>query len=467
MSAGRVAIAAVLASSVVSAAPAAEPPERPPNLVLVIGDDQSYRDFGFMGSQVARTPRLDRLAAEGTVFTLGYSTASLCKPALRTLLTGLLPIQFEAIARERGSRADPAQGEWDIERLETLPRILASRGYASFQAGKYRDGPYTTAGFTEGMNREPGAHEGDALARETMQPVFDFVDRSAQRPFFLWFAPKIPHLPHDPPQRFLDLYAEAGLPPGTADYYGSVSWFDWSVGALLDHLEARGLRENTLVVYVVDNGWQELPDAPFGERIDPNVFLLGGPKGKASFYDEGFRTPIVFAGPGVPAGRRIDSLVSIVHLFPTLLDYAGADAPRDRASISLRPALEGRRPPPGGPVIGHVRLVRSDRPDGTRVAESDMVPGGFFVRTEDWHYFWSEAGEHALFSLGVDPEENEDVVATHPDFARKHRARIRRWMRRLGIPFRFLEPGGPGPGESEGKGPGEPTPAMAPSARDA
>ena len=202
-----------LAVGLLCAALPACTPSPPPNLVLILADDLGYRDLGFMGSEVARTPHLDRLAAEGTVFSVGYSTASVCRPALRTLLTGLHPVQYqirEQWLAEQGIPSSPAAPV--IRSMATLPRLLAARGYASFQAGKHFEGPYAAAGFSEGMNPVGGRVGFDAgvrLVRETVEPVYDFLERQRETPFFLWFAPMIPHVPHDPPREFRLAYRDA------------------------------------------------------------------------------------------------------------------------------------------------------------------------------------------------------------------------------------------------------------------
>ena len=227
-----------------------------PNIVLIIGDDHGFPDFGFMGSPIVRTPNLDRLAAEGTVFTLGYSTSSKCRPALLSLLTGLGIQQY--INRKNRLKAElEAEGsttsESVIKHFRTLPRVLAQHGYRSFQAEKYWESHYTDGGFTHGMGEMKDAVK---IGRETLAPVFDFIDGHLDSPFFLWFAPKLPHLPFDAPPEFADPYADFELPEGTRGYYANISRFDAAVGELLNHLEQRGLREKTLIVYVVDNGWQ-------------------------------------------------------------------------------------------------------------------------------------------------------------------------------------------------------------------
>lgn len=140
--------------------------------------------------------------------------------------------------------------------FETLPRLLARRGGASFQAGKFREGSYEDGGFTDGVTRVPTAafgvgSEAEAIGRSTMQPVWDFLRRHRESPFFLWFAPTLPHLPYDPGAEHRALYGETGV---TGAYLANVTRFDAVVGQLLARLDELELRERTLVVYLADNG---------------------------------------------------------------------------------------------------------------------------------------------------------------------------------------------------------------------
>jgi uncharacterized sulfatase len=397
-------------------------PPPPPNLVLVIGDDQGWPDFGFMGSQEVRTPRLDALAAESVVFPLGYSTSSLCRPALRTLLTGLHPMQYTRLHYGLAADSeDPVAAEQVVRAVDTLPRLLGERGYTSFEAGKYMEGHYAAAGFDAGMVEEvgpAGMRDADRLVRETMEPVFDFVDANADRPFFLWFAPKLPHLPHDAPARFAEPFREAGLDGRTWPYYAAISWFDEALGELLDHLDAAGLRERTLVVYLVDNGW----DTAQPESLEHAV--LGGPQGKKSLYELGFRTPILLRWPGtLEPARHEGVLISISDLFPTLLEAAGAPVPPDRIGHSLWPFLEGRAGPPRSELVGWTHAVR-DAPGG-------RILGGFFWRDDRWHLLQPEGRPIELYDLAADPREANDVAEAHPDVVARGVRAIREWQRAL------------------------------------
>ena len=231
--------------------------ERPPslpNIVLVIGDDHGWNDFGFMGSPVARTPNLDELAREGVVFTHAFNTSSVCRPSLQTLLTGLHPVQIEARLERLRNAGRQIRTFEEVEHFETLPARLGERGYVSFQGGKYWDGTYADGGFSHGMTRRVGGAsgyrfplafsgaDGLTLGRETLEPLWSFVDEHSHQPFFVWFAPMLPHTPHDAAARYLELYEGMGLSPIAQRYYANVSRFDDVVGRVVAGLEARGLQ---------------------------------------------------------------------------------------------------------------------------------------------------------------------------------------------------------------------------------
>lgn len=397
-----------------------------PNIILIIGDDIGWTDFGFMGSKTVKTPNLDRLAEGGTVFTHAFSTASNCRPALRTLLTGLAPETVEALV----SRARPSMRRRRfVDFVLTLPEKLAEQGYVSFQGGKHWEGTFQDAGFTHGMTRtigksaapNPGAgdhdepsffgysgSEGLALGRETMEPLFEFLAAPRDSPFFVWYAPKLPHLPFDPPQKFKAMYADAEVPPYVRGYWANMTRFDATVGALMERLDVLHLREQTLIVYVSDNGW----DA-WGQGV------LGGPKGKSSLFELGFRTPLLINWPGrVAAGVRDDRLVSLLDVFPTLADFAGAERAPGPGQ-SLHPLLMG-----GGTF--HRETVTGSRPRGDSTAR--------FLRTKTWRYVSDANGVESLYQIEIDPREERDLAAAYPELVAAMRDQLRAERRAVAPP---------------------------------
>ena len=190
---------------VASASLAADRP--PPNLVMIIADDQGWTDFGFMGHPAIHTPYLDRLAGESARFDNGYVPTSLCRASLATLLTGLYAAQHKICCNDPPDGIDRAAMHPFIQHAPTVPRLLGQAGYSSLQTGKFWEGHFANAGFTSGMTTK-GRHGDDGLiiGRKTMQPIYDFIEAHRRQPFFIWYAPMMPHEPHNPPERLLKKY---------------------------------------------------------------------------------------------------------------------------------------------------------------------------------------------------------------------------------------------------------------------
>ena len=265
--------------------------EGAPNVLYIISDDQAWTDFGFMGHPVINTPHLDQLAAQSARFTHGYVPTALCRPSLLTLITGLYAHQHGVTGNDPSpdSNGQANQGYPNflalrnaliskIDDLPTLPKLLAQRGYVSFQSGKWWEGHYRRGGFTDGMTHgDPvrgGRHgdEGLEIGRQGLQPIFDFVESAGDKPFMIWYAPFLPHTPHNPPQRLLEKYTSPDRPAELARYYAMCEWFDETCGQLLDYLDERGLSDNTLVVFVTDNGWiQRTPQTEDPAGLEPGI----------------------------------------------------------------------------------------------------------------------------------------------------------------------------------------------------
>ncbi len=331
----------LLALSVVWAC-AASVPAAPPNIVLIVSDDHAWTDYSFMRHPQLQTPHLDRLARESLVFRRGYVPSSLCCPSLASIISGKYPHQHKVTSNDpplpSGTKAQEfhrsvafCEGRETMNRhlqaAGTLPTLLARESYLSLQTGKWWQGHYREGGFTHGMTQ--GGRHGDQgldIGRKTMQPIYDFIAaaRAEQKPFFVWYAPLLPHEPHTPPDRLIDKYRSLAPSESVARYWASVEWFDETVGALLDHLDAKKLADDTIVVYLADNGWIQNPDGP-----------RYAPKSKQSPYDGGLRTPIMLRWPGHIAPREPPDLAISIDLAPTLLDAAGLKPPADMPGINL------------------------------------------------------------------------------------------------------------------------------------
>ncbi|MCC7044245.1 MAG: sulfatase [Acidobacteria bacterium] len=423
----------------------------PPNVVFIISDDHAWTDYGFMGHPQIDTPNIDALAKQSAVFTRGYVPTALCRPALATIATGLYAHQHGITGNDpailpsmasQGAQPEPAEYSVlrealisKINRHPTLPRLLGSQGYLSHQSGKWWEGSFSRGGFTHGMTRGfplPGGRHGDdglKIGREGMEPVLDFIDHAiGQRtPFFVWYAPFLPHTPHNPPQRLIEKYTGMGVTSDrVARYYAMVEWFDETVGQLLAHLDARDVARNTLVVYVGDNGWIQRPDA--------NDFA---PRSKQSPYEGGVRQPTMFRWPGVVRpGDRGAQLISSIDIVPTALAAAGIDPPTNLPGFNLLPILRSGAPTPREDVLGEGfahDIADLDHPEASLLYRWIVQGRWKLLLTYDGklgryarHHPRSELRPQ-LFDLLADPHENLNVAREHPDVVAALAAGIAAW----------------------------------------
>jgi arylsulfatase A-like enzyme len=305
--------------------------------------------------------------------------------------------------------------------MPTLPRLLATKGYLSFEAGKWWGGSYRRGGFTHGMTHgDPargGRHgdEGLAIGRETMQPVFDFIDLAQTRkgPFFLWYAPMMPHSPHNPPERFLAGYRDKAPTLEIAKYWAMCEWFDETCGQLLDSIESRKLTGNTLVIFLADNGWIQDPGA---DRY--------APRSKQSPYDGGLRTPILIRWPGKVAPRTCDTPVSAIDIAPTVLKAAGVETASSLQGVNLLDlaAVSGRRA-----IFGE--NFTHNAVDIHHPASSLRYR---WVVSGDWKLIVpNRRNEPArvveLFDVAHDPEETRNLAAEHAERVIDLTAALDKW----------------------------------------
>jgi len=399
----------------------------PPNVVMIIGDDQAWTDFGFMGHPVIQTPNLDRLASEGLTFTRGYVPSSLCRPSLATMVTGLYPHQHritsndppKGLSKEEFLRQRMEQIA-NIERVPTLPRMLGEKGYLSHQSGKWWEGRYSRGGFTHGMTRgapEPGGRHGDdglKIGRQGMEPVFQFIDEAGDRPFFLWYAPFLPHSPHNPPERLLAKYRDKTDSIHVARYWAMCEWFDETCGQLLGFLDKKKLAENTLVVFVTDNGWIQRADSP-----------LYAPKSKRSPYDGGLRTPIMLRWPGrIEPARDDKTPVLSLDLAPTILAACGLAPTADMQGVDLldREALSARQAIFGETFTHNAVDVRVP---ASSLEYRWCIEGRWKLLVPNPANV--PDGRVELYDVLADPHEERNLASAHPDRVTHLRGLIDAW----------------------------------------
>lgn len=415
-----------------------------PNVVLIISDDQAWTDYGFMGHEVISTPHLDQLAARSLVFEQGYVASPLCRPSLATMVTGRFPQHHGVVGNDVDGMNQRAALDVPLReafhRHPSFVRRLSKSGYMTHQSGKWWEGSWQDGGFTHGMTHgdpERGGRHGDEglkIGREGMGPVTDFIDQavSDQKPFFVWYAPFLPHTPHNPPHRLLNKYTERGLAMDVARYYAMCEWFDETCGVLMDHIDQKGQRENTLVLYIADNGWA----ATSTNAQDPNQEQWKGYalRSKGSPYEKGIRTPILASWPGRISPGRVDHVAHAIDLFPTIAKVTGIDLPSDLPGLNLLDPVAGSNRQRVFGVTHSIHNLTVGNPDATLQYQWCMERGWKLIAryegTDTTRYrnvhLWDTAPVR-LYDLVNDPHETTDLASQQPEIAARLRRAIEAW----------------------------------------
>jgi arylsulfatase A-like enzyme/Tfp pilus assembly protein PilF len=370
------------------------------NVLLVTLDTTRADRLGAYGYAKARTPRLDRLAAEGVRFENAYSDVPVTLPAHASILTALYP--FEHGVRNNGNF-------YLAERYETLATVLRKGGYrtAAFVSSFILDRRYGLArGFEtydDRMEEEQSVATGLEAERrgdKTALPLVRWIETRAKAteahapPFFVWLHLYDPHEPYAPPPTWRDLFP-------TSPYDGEIAFADHVVGTVLDKLRDLGLLERTLVAVVGDHG-ESLGE--HGEETH-SMFL----------YEGAIRVPMILWRPGLlPGGRVVAFPVRALDLSPTILDFLGQGRLEAPHALSLRPAIEGRADPAPPAVYAETYVPK-------------LAMGGAALRAlRDARYKLIDAPRAELYDLQRDPRETQNRFADEPKIVQALRAELQR-----------------------------------------
>ncbi|MFK7789350.1 MAG: sulfatase [Phycisphaeraceae bacterium] len=433
--------------------------EKPPNIVLILSDDQAWGDYGFMGHPDIKTPHLDALAERSLLFSKGYVSSPLCRPSLATMMTGLYPHQHGVTGNDVDGRNDRAGLDVKVQEAfhkhPSMVKTLVANGYLAHQSGKWWEGSYADGGFTHGMThgdpKRNGRHgdvgliigrrpaEAERATEGTdipgaMKPIADFMDHAIEKdqPFFVWYAPFLPHTPHNPPKRLLDKYTQEGRAMDVAKYYAMCEWFDETCGELVKLVDDRDLRENTVFLYICDNGWA----ATSTNKDDPNQKLWKGfaMRSKGSPFENGIRTPMMVSWPGKVTPGKSKDFAHAIDLFPTAMAAAGLNTPQGLPGLNLMDgeATEARKAVFG--VTHAIHNMTPGNPDGTLQYQ--------WVVEGDWKLMVRYSGENKtayrnihvwdtlpvrLYNLADDPHEKTNLAAKHRDKVKQLRKKIESW----------------------------------------
>jgi arylsulfatase A-like enzyme len=400
---------------------------RKPNIIFILSDDIAQGDIGAYGQKIIQTPRLDRMAAEGTRFTQAYCGTSVCAPSRASLMTGLhsgnCPIRGNWEMKPQGQKPLPAE-------TVTIAEILKSAGYATAVTGKWGMGFLDTPGspLKQGFDRffgyncqrhahtyfptflwdndqrielpgNDGKSVGKTYAQNLIQKAaLDFVRSNKSQPFFLFYAITLPHAAHEIDK--LGIYADKPWSLREKSYAAQITRIDSDIGALLDLLKELGIEDNTLVVLSGDNGSSFPPESDIGKRFNQAGNGLRGYK--RGLYEGALRQASIARWPGtIPAGRVSDEPWAFWDFLPTAAEFAGAAVPPECKTdgLSLVSHLKG------GPAPQRECFY-------WELHEGKPIQA---VRFGDWKAVKNgpDAGIE-LYDLTKDPGEKSNIAKDHP-----------------------------------------------------
>jgi len=420
---------------------------KPPNVILIMTDDQGYGDLGCHGNSVIQTPHLDTLHDQSIRLTQ-FHVDPTCSPTRSALMTG---------------RYSTRTGVWHTimgrsilyEDEVTLADLFKQAGYRTGMFGKWHLGdnyPFrpTDRGFDiavhhggGGITQTPDAwgndYFDDTYLRNNQREVFEgyctdvffrearqFITSGSEKPFFCYLATNAPHGPFNVEQSAKQPYLEKGVPEPMASFYAMITNIDQNLGSLMQLLEERSLSDNTLVLFMTDNG------TAAGYRNQPSTsqgstswggFNAGMRGTKGSAYDGGHRVPCFWRWPAGKLGtpRDIHSLTGHIDILPTLADICHLDTRSTRPldGISLLPLLKS--PATNLPHTERTLVVHSQRIETPRKWKTAAV------MTDRWRLI----DGRELYDIQTDPGQREDVGANHPDIVAQLRDEYNIWWSSL------------------------------------
>lgn len=412
--------------------------EGPPNIIVFFTDDHGFADLGIAGLEPdVLTPHTDTLARDGTLFTKGFVTAPQCSPSRAGLLTGIYqgrfghetnldgPLSPDMITlaerlRNAGYRTGMA-GKWHLgidqnnrdkfpEDVDTTPYSAQGQGFDEFFEGERN--VFRASHQANGTRVAPGTAVRDERFRVDAASEWGqaFIRRNASRPFFLYLPYFAPHVPLEAPDADREIFSTT-TNETRKTALAMLHAMDRGVGRIREELAARGLSENTLIIYAGDNGAPVSPRAWNGSLNTP----LAGEKGMLT--DGGVRVPYIVTWPEqLPAGQIYTQLASTLDIATTALAVAGVDIPEDLDGENLLPALQDPELPPLRSAL-YWRFK-------TQAA----------IRTNDWKLITLGDGQRLLYRTADDQPEGDNLAAAYPEVVESLEAELTAWAATLSPP---------------------------------
>ena len=436
------ALVACLASASIAASP------RRPNVIFILADDLGWGDLSCYGNTFLRTPNLDRLAAEGSLFTSFYTSGPVCSPSRAGFFTARYPARDRIHGHFATRELNESRGmsSWLDPRASNVARAFQSAGYRTAHVGKWHlgndaGGPaIADYGFDfvgSGEGGGAGVRKDDPYYRARSTSLFvdealRFIAGGGDRPFYLQLWALLPHATLNPtPEQMAPFsrMSNADIPHRSARtiYYASVADLDREVGRLLDRLAELGLAEDTIVVFSSDNGPEEIFILNAGHS---GVGSPGPFRGrKRSLYEGGVRVPFLVRWPGrVPAGRVNDTtVIGGIDFMPSLCALAGVRMPEGHVpdGEDMSRALLGTAVPRARPLMWEWRFGIA----GHVINRSPQLS----IRDGEWKLLLNpDRSRVELYAISRDPSETDNLAAQHPDIVERLARRVLDW--RSGLP---------------------------------
>ena len=415
-----------------------------PNIVFILSDDQAWSDYGFMGNKDIETPNLDKLAKQGLTFKRGYVAAPICRPSLASIVTGVSPTIHGITANDSGQKTPRAQNDppfrQAFHKLPSFVKSLTANGYLTFQSGKWWEGTYQDGGFTHGMThadpKRKGRH-GDAgltIGRTGLKPITDFIDLATkeQKPFLVWYAPFLPHTPHNPPAHLLEKYTTEDRAPDLTKYYAMCHWFDQTCGELLSYIDQKKLTNNTIIIYACDNGWS--PPSTRADDPTQKDWKHYAQRSKSSPFENGIRTPIIITWPGTITPKQSPVLAHTTDIFPTITALTGIKTPPHLPGINLtnqaarhnRDTIYGVCHSSHNMTLGKpnetLQYLWCVHGDWKLLVRKNGIDRTHYIKLHQW-----DKEPFRLYNLSDDPHETNNLAAMYPDKVKALNKEIEAW----------------------------------------
>jgi arylsulfatase A-like enzyme len=433
---GAASVIAGVAMCLSSIAPAQAQPAtaQHPNIIYILADDLGWKDVGFHGSDI-KTPNIDRLAQGGASLDQFYAEP-MCTPTRAALMTGRYPFRYglQTLVIPASMTYGLPTDEW------LLPQALKKVGYSTALIGKWHLGhasskfwpmrrgfdyhygallgeidyyTHKIGGKTDWYRNEKVVNEQGYVTTLLGEDAVRYIDKQpAAKPFFMYLAFTAPHTPFQVPQKYLDMYPNIS-DANRRSYAAMITAMDEQIGHVVEALQKRGMRDNTIIIFHSDNGGNQSSQLSGESEVKGKLPADNGPYrgGKGDLYEGGTRVASLINWPGkIKPGTVVDQMIHVVDYYPTLVKLTGGSATDGKPldGLDVWSTISDGKPTPHDELIYNVEIFRGA------------------IRRGDWKLFWRATlpSKLELYNIAQDPGEKNNVADQNPDKVRELQNRI-------------------------------------------